>query len=138
MRYSPESSGLRTWRRAKLSMWRLAFGFWLCALGFGQGCEEKRLPPPVLSSSFVQMLGKVNETDLRLVMMNVHSIVRSAEKCDKPLEGFIASSPLQTALYLKVGATTWVHQVCETGFNGGHSALSMLFGSRTSKLVSFE
>jgi hypothetical protein len=50
----------------------------------------------------------------------------------------MAVSPQQMQFYLEAGHTPWVHQVCETGFNGGHSAIALLYGNSNSSLTSFD
>ena len=46
--------------------------------------------------------------------------------------------PGQKALYILLSHQPWVKQVCEIGFNAGHSALFWLAGSDKTKLVSFD
>ena len=53
-------------------------------------------------------------------------------------DGHAGLFPGQTALYVFISHQSWVRQVCEIGFNAGHSALFWLIGSEKTKLVSFD
>ena len=53
-------------------------------------------------------------------------------------DGHAGLFPGQTALYVFISHQPWVKQVCEIGFNAGHSALFWLIGSEKTKLVSFD
>ena len=53
-------------------------------------------------------------------------------------DGHAGLFPGQTALYVFLSHQPWVRQVCEIGFNAGHSALFWLIGSEKTKLVSFD
>ena len=68
-----------------------------------------------------------------------HQVVKSSIfPGDPSFEGFLACQYRQVYLYMLSGATEWVRNVCETGFNGGHSAFSLLFSSNTSNILSFD
>ena len=88
-------------------------------------------------SSFVDNVGSSNFYAFYDFLKVYHLLVKSAERGDH-LEGFIAASRVQLEAYLLAGHTHWAHRICETGFNGGHSALALMFGSMGSKMSSFD
>lgn len=54
------------------------------------------------------------------------------------IEGFSAQVAGQAAFYAMLARQPWVRQVCEIGFNAGHSALYWLAASNTTRLLSFD
>ena len=56
----------------------------------------------------------------------------------RPPDGHAGLFPGQKALYIYLSHQSWVKQVCEIGFNAGHSALFWLTGSEKTKLMSFD
>jgi hypothetical protein len=54
------------------------------------------------------------------------------------VDGHAGLFPGQQALYVLLSHQPWVRQVCEIGFNAGHSALFWLVGSNTTKLLTFD
>jgi hypothetical protein len=53
-------------------------------------------------------------------------------------DGHAGLFPGQQTLYVLLSHQPWVRQVCEIGFNAGHSALFWLVGSTKTKLVSYD
>jgi hypothetical protein len=53
-------------------------------------------------------------------------------------DGHAGLFPAQMALYVLISHQPWARQVCEIGFNAGHSALFWLVGGDKTKLVSFD
>lgn len=57
----------------------------------------------------------------------------------KPLaEGYATQSSRQTEQYAALAAAPAVRTICETGFNGGHSALLYLLANPTAHVISFD
>jgi len=88
-------------------------------------------------------IGRVDMQGLRAASEKLHALIkqvqtRSQNQDKNNLEGFSTAQPKQVEFYLNAGNVSWVKTVCETGFNGGHSALALMYGSRTSKLISFD
>ena len=54
------------------------------------------------------------------------------------IEGFSGQSLSQVVFYLLLARQPWVKQVCEIGFNAGHSALYWLAASHKTSLLSFD
>ena len=54
------------------------------------------------------------------------------------VEGFSGQSLSQVVFYLLLARQSWVRQVCEIGFNAGHSALYWLAASHKTNLLSFD
>ena len=54
------------------------------------------------------------------------------------VEGFSGQSLSQVVFYLLLARQPWVKQVCEIGFNAGHSALFWLAASHKTNLLSFD
>ena len=82
-------------------------------------------------------------------MIELQKSLRLAEHLDKlekhlksvyrrSPDGHAGLFPGQKALYVFLSSQSWVKQVCEIGFNAGHSALFWLIGSNKTKLVSFD
>ena len=82
-------------------------------------------------------------------ILELQKTVRLAENVDNleqhfktvfgsPPDGHAGLFPGQKALYVFLSHQPWVRQVCEIGFNAGHSALFWLIGSEKTKLVSFD
>jgi hypothetical protein len=94
----------------------------------------------------VQLFDKgIGTDDLNLLVngsKSLHRFIKEAQQKSKSknnlLEGFAAAQMKQLEFYMRAGNTQWVDTVCETGFNGGHSSLALLFGSTKSKLISFD
>ena len=53
-------------------------------------------------------------------------------------EGFSGQVDGQVVFYVLLARQPWVRQVCEIGFNAGHSALYWLASSNTTNLLSFD
>ena len=53
-------------------------------------------------------------------------------------EGYSGLRPIQVFFYILLARQSWVRQVCEIGFNAGHSALYWLASSNNTRLVSFD
>ena len=53
-------------------------------------------------------------------------------------EGFSGQVPGQVVFYVLLARQPWVRQICEIGFNAGHSALYWLTSSNRTKLLSFD
>jgi len=68
------------------------------------------------------------------LLIDYHKLVKAAVHGDN-LEGFMAAQPRQVYLYELIGSTPWIQTICETGFNGGHSAFSLLFSSGKNVLL---
>jgi len=88
-------------------------------------------------------IGKEDMGGLMAASQKLHMLIkqvqsRSHEGEKSNLEGFSTAQPKQVEFYLRAGNLSWIETVCETGFNGGHSALSLLYGSKTSRLISFD
>lgn len=88
-------------------------------------------------SLLTRRMGSANLHALQRTILTFHKIVKAATNNDF-LEGFMAVSPEQLRFYLEAGNTPWANNICEVGFNGGHSAFALMFGSLTSSLVSFD
>jgi hypothetical protein len=104
----------------------------------GQQIEgEGQLIESMTFATALRQIGSADLISLEFALKDMHKMVKAATKGDS-LEGFMAVQSRQVRLYLEVGNTHWVRNICEVGFNGGHSAFSLLFGSKSSKLISFD
>ncbi len=63
--------------------------------------------------------------------------MHAAARRDRP-ETFVGLQPKQTGTYLRLGAMPWVEHICETGFGGGHSTVSLLFAQDNSHAHTFD
>ena len=100
----------------------------------------------------IQLLKFIDDKCTRLVtkamyeLQNQVQLVRHLDALEKHLkliyqkkpDGHAGLFPAQKALYIFLSHQPWVRQVCEIGFNAGHSALFWLIGSNKTKLVSFD
>lgn len=101
-----------------------------------------QLQNSITKSDLEEMTDKIGSTDIGALLLSLEVLHRLTKASIVPgspsFEGFLATQRRQVLLYLLSGHTEWVDSVCETGFNGGHSAMSLLFGSKKSKLISFD
>merc|ERR1719387_1157466 len=54
------------------------------------------------------------------------------------VEGYITQEPTKVQAYYTMAAQPWVQNICETGFNGGHSAMLFLLSNPRAKVFSFD
>lgn len=96
--------------------------------------EKPRRVPFNEVTSFV---GSTDFHALVSVTKYYHRLIKLGTHTDN-LEGFLSSQLNQIKMYLLAGHSDFVDQVCETGFNGGHSSLALLFGNLHSAMTSFD
>ena len=71
----------------------------------------------------------------KILQEDFNSKLKSAPKVT---EGFSGQVRGQTVFYVLLARQPWVRQVCEIGFNAGHSALYWLGSSNRTRLLSFD
>ena len=79
------------------------------------------------------------------LLLNAHhfktksdDMIRKLSTTSKVNEGFSGQLPAQVFFYMLLARQSWVQQVCEIGFNAGHSALYWLASSNKTRLLSFD
>jgi hypothetical protein len=85
-------------------------------------------------------------TDKMLALQQLIHLPKHLNQLEKHLKSVYQSEvaghaglfPGQMALYILLSRQPWVRQVCEIGFNAGHSALFWLLGDAKTKLISFD
>ncbi len=82
------------------------------------------------------MLALQKSLTLPQQLVDLESHLKSVYKGE--ITGHAGLFPGQQALYVLLSRQPWVRQVCEIGFNAGHSALFWLVGNDKVKLVSFD
>ena len=77
----------------------------------------------------------LNSSYFKAMTEDMQKALATAGKMDEGFSGQVAG---QVMFYVLLARQPWVRQVCEIGFNGGHSALYWLASNNRTKLLSFD